>query len=74
MKKLVVIFLLISNALFAQNAMIDTNSILIGQQINLTISNAVNKTTKWPIYNDTIVNGVEIINTSRSSRIYKQYL
>lgn len=64
MKKLVVIFLLISNALFAQNAMIDTNSILIGQQINLTISNAVNKTTKWPIYNDTIISGVEIINSS----------
>jgi len=64
MKKLIFIFLTISNVLFSQTVSIDTNSILIGQQINLTITNSVNNTTIWPIYNDTIINGIEIINSS----------
>ena len=64
MKKLIVIFLISSHVLFSQTVSIDTNSILIGQQINLTITNEVNNTTIWPIYNDTIINGVEIINSS----------
>ena len=64
MKKLIFIFLLISDMLFSQTAVLDTNSILIGQQINLTITNAANNTTIWPIYNDTIINGIEIISSS----------
>jgi len=63
MKKLIFIFLLSSNMLFSQTAILDTNSILIGQQINLTITNEVNNTTMWPIYND-IINDIEIINSS----------
>lgn len=64
MKKLIFIFLLSSNALFSQTISVDTNSILIGQQINLTIRNEISDVTIWPIYNDTIVNGIEIINSS----------
>ena len=64
MKKLIFIFLLSNNALFSQTISVDTNSILIGQQINLTIRNEISDVTIWPIYNDTIVNGIEIINSS----------
>ena len=38
MKKLFFIFIFISNFLFSQTAILDTNTILIGDQINLNIS------------------------------------
>ena len=64
MKKLIFIFLLVSNLLLSQTAILDTNSILIGEQVKFKITNELNNTEKWPIYNDTIVNGIEIINKS----------
>jgi hypothetical protein len=60
MKKLI-LFLFISNFVFAQTAVLDTNSILIGEQINFSISNTIGKTEVWPTYEEFLVEGVEII-------------
>jgi hypothetical protein len=60
MKK-VILFLFISNFVFAQTAVLDTNSILIGEQINFSISNTIGKTEVWPTYEEFLVEGVEII-------------
>ena len=71
MKKLIFIFLLIRNMLFSQTAILDTNSILIGEQVKFTITNEINNTDTWPIYNDTIINGIEIISKSDIDTINK---
>ena len=63
MKKLILI-LCISNFIFAQNAHVDTNSILIGEHIVLSISNQLKLSKNWPVYNDTIVKGLEVIHKS----------
>ena len=78
MKKL--IYLLVAVSIFAFNsckekpagntqntptAQLDTNSILIGEQTNFTISNEVNNTSIWPTYEEFLVEGVEIIQASR---------
>jgi len=60
MKKLI-LFLFISNFAFAQTAVLDTNSILIGEQINFSISNNISKTEVWPTYEEFLAEGVEII-------------
>jgi hypothetical protein len=60
MKKAIYI-LFISNYVFAQTATLDTNTILIGQQINFTISNQISSTEIWPSYDDFLADGVEII-------------
>jgi hypothetical protein len=60
MKKLI-LFLFISNFVFAQTAVLDTNSILIGEQINFSISNTIGETEVWPTYEEFLVEGVEII-------------
>jgi len=76
MKKAIYI-LLISNLAFSQTATLDTNTILIGQQINFTISNEVNSTKIWPSYNDFLVEGIEIIKASKidtTNKIIKQQL
>ena len=64
MRKLIII-LLFSNFALAQTAVMDTNSILIGEQINFNISNAINKTEVWPTYEDFLVEGVEIIQEGK---------
>jgi hypothetical protein len=64
MKKLI-LFLFISNFAFAQTAVIDTNSILIGEQINFSISNTISKTEVWPTYEEFLVEGVEIIKEGK---------
>ena len=69
--------LLISNLTFGQNATLDTNTILIGQQINFTISNEVKSTKIWPTYNEFLVEGIEIIKTAKidtTDKIIKQQL
>ena len=60
MKKLILL-LFISNFAFAQTAKLDTNAILIGEQINFSISNAISKTEVWPTYDEFLVEGIEII-------------
>jgi hypothetical protein len=60
MKK-IIILLLISNFAFGQTAKLDSNSILIGEQINFSISNNINATKFWPNYNEFLAEGIEII-------------
>ena len=64
MKKLITL-LLLSNFAFSQTALLDTNSILIGEQTNVTISNEVSNTSIWPTYEEFLVEGVEIIQASK---------
>jgi low affinity Fe/Cu permease len=64
MRKLI-LFLFISNFAFAQTAVLDTNSILIGEQINFSISNTISKTEVWPTYEEFLVEGVEIIKEGK---------
>ena len=64
MRKLIII-LLFSNFALAQTAVMDTNSILIGEQINFNISNTINKTEVWPTYEEFLVEGVEIIQEGK---------
>ena len=64
MKKLI-IFLLSLNISRAQNVLIDTNTIIIGEQGKLTISNKIENTNKWPNYHDTIIEGIEIIKSGK---------
>lgn len=60
MKKIIAL-LLVSNIAWGQTALMDTNSILIGEQINFSISNPISATEVWPIYEDFLVEGIEII-------------
>ena len=46
-------------------AQLDTNSIFIGEQTNLTISNKISNTSVWPTYEEFLVEGVEIIRASK---------
>ena len=64
MKKLALL-LLISNFAFAQTATMDTNAILIGEQINFTISNSIANTNVWPTYDEFLVEGIEIIKQGK---------
>ena len=67
MKKIICYFFIFFNfsELNAQNLLVDKDTILIGQQINLTITNNLESTTTWPDFSDTIVAGLEIINITK---------
>jgi low affinity Fe/Cu permease len=65
MKKLILIFLLSSKVIFSQTAILDTSSILIGEQVNFTISNTITETNIWPTYTEFLVEGVEIIKEGK---------
>ena len=64
MKKIASI-LLISHFALSQTAKLDTNIILIGQQINFRVTNEMQFTDIWPNYNESLVEGVEIIQASK---------
>ena len=64
MKKLILI-LFISNFAFAQTTKLDTNAILIGEQINFSISNTISETEVWPTYDAFLVEGIEIIKAGK---------
>ena len=66
---LIISHLIISSFSFAQTATLDTNTILIGEQINLTLTNQRQNTEIWPTYNKFIVDGIEIINASEIDTI-----
>ena len=70
MKKIISI-LLLSNSILAQTAKLDTNTILIGQQINFTITNKVSNTEVWPAYDKFIVENIEIIKSLITSKVFK---
>ena len=64
MKKLILL-IFISNFAFSQTAILDTSSILIGEQVNFTISNTITETNIWPTYAEFLVEGVEIIKEGK---------
>ncbi len=64
MKKLILL-LFISNFAFAETAKLDTNAILIGEQINFSISNTISETEVWPTYDAFLVEGIEIIKEGK---------
>ena len=65
----IIIILLFCKGVFSQTASIDTNSILIGEQVGLTISNEIKNTTKWPFVDSIISNEIEIISISKIDTI-----
>jgi len=71
MKNLFYIFIFISNLLFSQTAILDTNTILIGDQtkLNITIKLDLNEEYDWPQFTDSVYKTVEIINTSNLKEI-----
>jgi len=64
MKKIIAL-LLVSNIALGQTAIMDTNSILIGEQINFSISNTISETEVWPTYEEFLVEGIEIIKQGK---------
>jgi len=64
MKKIIAL-LLVSNIAWGQTAIMDTNSILIGEQINFSISNPISKTEVWPTYDEFLADGIEIIKQGK---------
>jgi hypothetical protein len=81
MKKLFYIFIFISSLSFSQTAILDTNTILIGDQIELNISVEfdLNEAYNWPEFTDSVYKKVEIINkaslqedTTENSKIISQ--
>tara|TARA_B110000444_G_C18791689_1_gene572763 strand:- start:358 stop:1212 length:855 start_codon:yes stop_codon:yes gene_type:complete len=64
MKKIITL-LLLSKFAFAQTASLDTNSILIGEQINFSINNTISETEVWPTYEEFLVEGIEIIKQAK---------
>ena len=61
----IILLLFISNFVLAQTAVIDTNTIFIGEQINFRISNSIANTDLWPNYDEFLVAGVEIIKEGK---------
>ena len=74
MRKLVFILFNLTASVFCfgQTAIvsIDTNTILIGEQITFKIECLdIDKDINWPLFNDTIINGIEIISKSEIDTI-----
>ena len=64
MKKFSIILLLLPYVLLSQKVTLDTNNILIGDQIQLNISVEIEKDEEytWPMFTDSIFKKLEIIN------------
>ncbi len=69
MRKLILSFLVSSKIIFSQTALLDTNSILIGEQVNFTISNSITETNSWPTYTKLLIEGIEIIKEGKIDTI-----
>ena len=74
MKKLLYIFLFFSQMAIAQLAVLDTNTILIGDQIKLNISVELNLNEDyvWPTFTDSVYKKVEIINKGKLQETIKE--
>ena len=64
MKKIICI-LFLTNIVYAQNITLDSNTILIGEQINVHISNTIENTEIWPNYKEFLTEEIEVIETSK---------
>ena len=83
MRILSFIFILITSLSFSQTAILDTNTILIGDQIKLNISVELNLNEEynWPEFTDSVYKKVEIISqsdlkedTTENSKIISQQI
>ena len=83
MRRIVYIFLFLSQWSFSQTAILDTNSILIGDQIKLNISVELeeNESYNWPKFMDTVFKKVEILlrgeiieTKTETNKIFSQQL
>ena len=59
----ILILLLINSKAWSQKISVDTNIIFVGQQVEIKISNNIKNSEFWPSFNDTLVNGLEIIQS-----------
>ena len=66
---IIIINLIINKLGNAQDLKLDTNTILIGEQINLTITNSIASTEIWPVYEKSIIKGIEIIKAGEIDTI-----
>ena len=59
----ILILLLINSKAWSQEISVDTNIIFVGQQVEIKISNNIKNSEIWPNFNDTLVNGLEIVQS-----------
>ena len=59
----ILIFLLINLQAWSQKIVVDTNIIFIGQQTEIKISNKIKNSGFWPNFKDTLVKGLEIVQS-----------
>ena len=59
----ILILLLINSQAWSQKISVDTNIIFVGQQTQIKISNNIKNSEFWPNFNDTLVKGLEIVQS-----------
>ena len=59
----ILILLLINSKAWSQKISVDTNIIFVGQQTEIKISNNIKNSEFWPNFNDTLVKGLEIVQS-----------
>mgnify|MGYP001238562293 FL=1 len=59
----ILILLLINSKAWSQKISVDTNIIFVGQQTEIKISNNIKNSELWPNFNDTLVKGLEIVQS-----------
>ena len=59
----ILILLLINSKAWTQEISVDTNIIFVGQQVEIKISNNIKNSEFWPNFNDTLVKGLEIVQS-----------
>ena len=57
------ILLLFYSQAWSQKISVDTNIIFVGQQAEIEISNNIKNSEFWPNFNDTLVKGLEIVQS-----------
>jgi len=60
---ILIILLLINLQAWSQKIIVDTNIIFIGQQAEIKISNKIKNSEFWPNFKDTLVKGLEIVQS-----------
>jgi len=71
MKRILFVFIFISNSILSQTAILDTNSILIGDQLKFNISLEIDldEEYSWPKFTDSVFEKLEIIRKSEIKEI-----
>ena len=63
MRNICILILLINSQAWSQEISVDTNIIFVGQQVEIKISNNIKNSEFWPNFNDTLVKGLEIVQS-----------